>query len=858
MKKLTISIIIVVLLTALLSLSAITALAADEPVTINSIEIEAPKPSAGATADLSDVKIKSANGDEALAELVGFISKNLYWAKVPSLDPSDWGSDWTKFTGTFEAGEIYSLHFALQSEVALASNCAVTVSTPDGEVWWSGNIASQDATYVVGDAVIELEAFVINSIELNTSFPFYYELPTIKSVNGNEEYKDYVTLSTIFESAWYAAEDPGTAIDDPNSLHWDKIDGSIDEEENLWLDLQTHFMVQGGATFAENCEVTLNVFEREIASTELKSEATLNYADIYLIPIEIDMNDGTGQSFYDCVAFGEDYTMDFNENPIPKPGFCGVAFTPDATDGEMQITIPSVKQSYTLYACYGEVITTITSIEITSTVEIAPVTGGEVIWDDEAFTVSKINGKDAPYGIFDRFNIYWLFSDTFGYNDNYIDFEEDTFRGGFYYCLNIDVYLFVPYAETVEITLKTPTQTYVADVFSGEAYAYAYFSFDKTESEGLKKYGDTVVTMDGFEVGARADDITVSVIGEGIDFVGEYLEGYAILDIEADDYLSENDVIEAGKLYALELCLLGKEGYCIIDFSQSYDNVTLNGSSPDIAYYDKNYEDEDYVSVSFTLPMLGDGLMKVTAPTMSMNGYELGCDIYDILINFESEGLFVYPEYDEDYWAWEMSGNGDDTVNYCESFEFVLYMWLNDGYTSDGITKDMFILNGIEPAAIYNKAVHFGDGTIEPCVIAWYKLPVFHEYTNEWYNDSTNHWNECVCEDKANLAPHADVNNDDKCDSCGYDMLSNSNDPSNPDKKDGLGAGAIVGIVAGAIVLLGGGGFAIFWFVIEKKSAADLLALVKSNTTAHSEATSKEETPAEEKSEESTEETNEE
>jgi hypothetical protein len=386
----------------------------------------------------------------------------------------------------------------------------------------------------------------------------------------------------------------------------------------------------------------------------------------------------------------------------------------------MQITIPSVKQSYTLYAYWGEVSTTITSIEITSTVEIGPVTGGEVICDDEVFTVTKINGEDAPDGIFDHFDIYWLFSDTFGYNDNYIDFEEDTFRGGFYYCLDIDVYLFVPYAETVEITLKTPTQTYVADVYSGDSYAYAYFNFDKTEGEDLKKYGDTVVTLDGFEVGAKAGDITVTVVGEGIDFIGEYFEGYAILDIEADDYLDENDVIEAGKLYALELYLLGKEGYCIIDFSQSYENVTLNGFSPYTAYYDKNYEDEDYVYMSFTLPVLGDGLLKVTAPTMSMNGYEPGCDIYDILINFESEGLSVYPEYDEDYWAWETSGNGDDTVNSCESFEFVLYMWLNDGYTSDGITKDMFILNGIEPTAIYNKVVHYGDGTFEPWVIAVY------------------------------------------------------------------------------------------------------------------------------------------
>lgn len=49
--------------------------------------------------------------------------------------------------------------------------------------------------------------------------------------------------------------------------------------------------------------------------------------------------------------------------------------------------------------------------------------------------------------------------------------------------------------------------------------------------------------------------------------------------------------------------------------------------------------------------------------------------------------------------------------------------------------------------------------------------------------------------------------------------------------KGGLSTGAIVAIVIGAVILLGAGGFAIVWFVIKKKSLADLLAIVK-NTAA--------------------------
>ena len=43
----------------------------------------------------------------------------------------------------------------------------------------------------------------------------------------------------------------------------------------------------------------------------------------------------------------------------------------------------------------------------------------------------------------------------------------------------------------------------------------------------------------------------------------------------------------------------------------------------------------------------------------------------------------------------------------------------------------------------------------------------------------------------------------------------------------GLGAGAIVGIVIGSVAVVGIGGFALFWFVIKKKSFADLIAVFK-------------------------------
>ena len=50
----------------------------------------------------------------------------------------------------------------------------------------------------------------------------------------------------------------------------------------------------------------------------------------------------------------------------------------------------------------------------------------------------------------------------------------------------------------------------------------------------------------------------------------------------------------------------------------------------------------------------------------------------------------------------------------------------------------------------------------------------------KWKFDADNHWNECECGDKANVAAHADTNNDEKCDVCGYAMPKAENDPSAP------------------------------------------------------------------------------
>ena len=109
----------------------------------------------------------------------------------------------------------------------------------------------------------------------------------------------------------------------------------------------------------------------------------------------------------------------------------------------------------------------------------------------------------------------------------------------------------------------------------------------------------------------------------------------------------------------------------------------------------------------------------------------------------------------------------------------------------------------------------------------WEDIPHNHDYGTTWESDANNHWNECSCGDKANVGAHEDNDNNGKCDTCDYQM-GNGGAPETPDEpKDGLSGGAIAGIVVGSVAVAGLGGFALVWFVIKKKSFADLVAIFK-------------------------------
>ena len=52
----------------------------------------------------------------------------------------------------------------------------------------------------------------------------------------------------------------------------------------------------------------------------------------------------------------------------------------------------------------------------------------------------------------------------------------------------------------------------------------------------------------------------------------------------------------------------------------------------------------------------------------------------------------------------------------------------------------------------------------------WEDKPHTHTYSTTWSTDETNHWHECTCGDKKDLAAHVDANNDHNCDVCDKKM----------------------------------------------------------------------------------------
>ncbi len=81
-----------------------------------------------------------------------------------------------------------------------------------------------------------------------------------------------------------------------------------------------------------------------------------------------------------------------------------------------------------------------------------------------------------------------------------------------------------------------------------------------------------------------------------------------------------------------------------------------------------------------------------------------------------------------------------------------------------------------------------------------------HSYGTAWESDEDEHWNECSCGEKANVADHADGDNDGDCDICEYNMTSIKPGSSvAPKPKKSSGCGNVITATTGGMALIGAG-----------------------------------------------------
>ena len=409
----------------------------------------------------------------------------------------------------------------------------------------------------------------------------------------------------------------------------------------------------------------------------------------------------------------------------------------------------------------------IREIEISTANEIHPTTGAKVCGSD-AFTVVSVNGKTAENEAAKVNELYWYFNDSTDFENSGTDYLQDEFLGGYYYCMELGIRSNYPdsyFADTVKLTIKTPTKSYeqIIETNEGDSYIYPEFVFEeKTTGEPLKKFGNITIKPTGHTLGGKIGDIGFTIEGEGIN---PSVADIVVYNVTDDREASDLEPFEDGKVYRVSFMMTPKEGYTVVDFDYNYSNisfVTEHGTYKGIIHFDYVPYSGQVLWTLYTLPILGENLKPIGKPTISFNNYELGKKASDVTVDFECDGLLFQSDSADIY----VNDDFDPDIVISKDDSVLLYIQLklNDGYSFNGINEEMFAINGITPEL----AVISGMMSSDTVITLTYELPTFHEHTNDWKTDATNHWNECECGDKANIAAHADANADGKCDVCSY------------------------------------------------------------------------------------------
>ena len=551
--------------------------------------------------------------------------------------------------------------------------------------------------------------------------------------------------------------------------------------------------------------------------------------------------------------------------------------------GNGSLSINSIMYGITLQSDSGKLTTENAKLNITTTGAMAigiQATDFVMTSGDLKITASMIGiGTSEEEGIHINGGSAEIGTATGGYAFIYLDFEHLSFNP-----IKPDLSGYVgAYKMTAGVNADGSDAT---DFNESYLSSYKYIKITEIESYGIKiadtnDSGETIgvliteenytdvlgdgtvsydpetntLTLNGYkyEGGGFGDDTRHGILVESIITLNIVLKGENIIDVTNTGILERMRRPSVG-IYAWETNVaISGDGSLIISATDGGLYIYGEEGNPSLEIKGG--------TVTVNAPWgIGTASFKMSGGNLTVNAQGADGDIASAIYSYEfkmtggnlkitSDGLGVemWHESDEDAPPMISGGSLDISVAVAGG-AFCYYNYADDVCVS--MAPDFANYTGAHKLTAGANADGTGATDYSASDIATYKyikLESLHIHAPgaDIKSDASNHWNECTCGEKLNIAPHVDENGDGKCDTCDFTMQSVSTDtntdtstdtntnagigtpPSEQNEPKGLGTGAIVGITVGSIAVVGIGGFALIWFVIKKKTLADLIAVFK-------------------------------
>jgi hypothetical protein len=313
---------------------------------------------------------------------------------------------------------------------------------------------------------------------------------------------------------------------------------------------------------------------------------------------------------------------------------------------------------------------------------------------------------------------------------------------------------------------------------------------------------DGDIKMKGYEFGKTVEDVTFTGViagGERIDITSSVIYGFSN-EISIDpNIFSEYHEFVLGDSYVVEIIILNSQ-FNISNCASDY--FTLNGKKPACAFKVADNVN-GHIILYYELPAVeypkfdvifnangGSGTME---DAKALGGYEL------------PECTFIAPE-GKQFKGWALAPNGEviTALVYNVNADIELYAIWEDSTE----VKYLIRFNANGASGNMSNVQAGGKYTLPECT---FTAPIGKKFKGWALTSNGEVIKSATINITGDITLHA----------IWEDEIATPTE----NKPEGLSGGAIAGIVIGSILVAGVGGFAIFWFIVKKKSFADLIAI---------------------------------